>query len=76
MRRAAQGAIIQPEVTAGIAAFVAGCPAVPVRSRFDRRTADHLLALAWCDWDQARSCAAPKDFRALKAKTFLDRFDG
>ena len=86
------GAIIKPEVTVGIGAIVAagavvtkdvgpfavvaGCPAVPIRSRFDSRTADRLLALAWWDWDHARLRDALTDFRALKAEAFLDKYGG
>lgn len=86
------GAIIKPEVTVGIGAIVAsgavvtkdvapfmivaGCPATPLRPRFDARTIDRLLALAWWDWDHARLRAALRDFRTLKAEAFLDRYQG
>lgn len=86
------GAIIKPEVTVGIGAIVAsgavvtkdvapfmivaGCPATPLRPRFDARTIDRLLALAWWDWDHARLRAALQDFRTLKAEAFLDRYQG
>jgi phosphonate metabolism protein (transferase hexapeptide repeat family) len=85
------GAIIKPEVSVGIGAIVAagavvtkdvapfmivaGCPAAPLRTRFDARTIDRLLALAWWDWDHARLRAALMDFRALKAEAFLDRYE-
>ncbi|MFZ5749490.1 MAG: chloramphenicol acetyltransferase [Pseudomonadota bacterium] len=86
------GAIIKPEVTVGIGAIVAsgavvtkdvapfmivaGCPASPLRPRFDARTVDRLLALAWWEWDHARLRAALQDFRTLRAETFLDRYQG
>jgi phosphonate metabolism protein (transferase hexapeptide repeat family) len=86
------GAIIKPEVTVGIGAIVAsgavvtrnvdpfmivaGCPAQPLRLRFDVRTIDRLLALAWWTWDHARLRAALADFRALKAEAFLERYEG
>lgn len=86
------GAIIKPEVTVGIGAIVAsgavvtkdvapfmivaGCPATPLRPRFDARTVDRLLALAWWDWDHARLRAALQDFRTLRAEAFLDRYQG
>ena len=86
------GAIIKPEVTVGIGAIVAagavvtrdvapfaivaGCPAVPIRTRFDTRTAERLLALAWWDWPHDRLRAALADFRALKAEAFLDLYGG
>lgn len=84
------GAIIKPEVAVGIGAIVAsgavvtknvppfmmvaGCPAVPLRPRFDARIIDRLLALAWWDWDHARLGAALQDFRTLKAEAFLEKY--
>jgi phosphonate metabolism protein (transferase hexapeptide repeat family) len=84
------GAIIKPEVTVGIGAvvaagavvtkdvapfmIVAGCPATPLRPRFDDRTIERLLTLAWWGWDHARLRAALQDFRSLKAEAFLDRY--
>ncbi len=86
------GAIIKPEVTVGIGAIVAagavvtrdadpfmivaGCPAQPLRARFDPRTVDRLLALAWWTWDHARLRTALADFRALPAEAFLERHGG
>jgi hypothetical protein len=86
------GAIIKPEVTVGIGAIVAagavvtkdvgpfaivaGCPAVPIRLRFDARTVERLLELAWWEWDHSRLRAALTDFRALKAEAFLDKYGG
>jgi phosphonate metabolism protein (transferase hexapeptide repeat family) len=86
------GAIIKPEVTVGIGAIVAagavvtrnvdpfmivaGCPAQPLRSRFDARTIDRLLALAWWTWDHARLRGALQDFRSLKAEAFLEKHQG
>lgn len=83
------GAIIKPEITIGAGAIVAsgavvtrdvppfmivaGCPASPLRPRFDPRTIDRLMALAWWDWDHSRLRAALTDFRALKAEAFLDK---
>ena len=55
---------------------MAGCPAVPIRSRFDARTIDRLLALAWWTWSHDRLRDALMDFRALKAEAFLDRYGG
>lgn len=86
------GAIIKPELTIGIGAviaagavvtkdvdpfmMVAGCPARPLRARFDARTIDRLLALAWWDWDHARLRSALTDFRSLKAEAFLEKYQG
>jgi hypothetical protein len=84
------GAIIKPEVSVGIGAIVAsgavvtrdvdpfmivaGNPARPLRARFDQRTIDRLLDLAWWDWGHDRLRAALADFRSLSAEAFLDRY--
>ena len=84
------GAIIKPEVSVGIGAIVAsgavvtkdvppfmivaGCPATPLRPRFDPRTIDRLLALSWWTWDHARLRSALQDFRSLKAEAFLEKY--
>jgi len=83
------GAIIKPEVTISAGAvvasgavvtrdvppfmIVAGCPATPLRPRFDPRTIDRLMALAWWDWDHIRLRHALTDFRMLKAEGFLEK---
>jgi phosphonate metabolism protein (transferase hexapeptide repeat family) len=83
------GAIIKPEVTVGTGAIVAagamvtrdvdpfmivaGCPARPLRARFDARTVERLLALGWWTWDHARLRAALQDFRSLTAEAFLEK---
>ena len=83
------GAIIKPEVTIGAGAIVAsgavvtkdvppftivaGCPATPLRPRFDPRTTQRLMALAWWDWDHSRLRAALTDFRTLQAEAFLEK---
>jgi hypothetical protein len=54
--------------------IVAGCPAVPLRARFDEGTIDRLLDLAWWDWGHDRLRAALADFRRLTAEEFLDRY--
>ncbi|UWQ16780.1 DapH/DapD/GlmU-related protein [Jannaschia sp. M317] len=86
------GAMIKPEVTLGDGAvvaagavvtkdvdpytIVAGAPAKPLRQRQPREIADRLIALAWWDWSHDALRVALKDFRALDAETFLDRYDG
>ncbi len=83
------GAIIKPELTIGAGAIVAsgavvtkdvppfmivaGCPATPLRPRFDPRTIDRLMALDWWDWDHARLREALTDFRTLQAEAFLEK---
>ncbi len=83
------GAIIKPEVTIGAGAIVAsgavvtkdvppfvivaGCPATPLRPRFDARTTQRLMTLAWWDWDHSRLREALQDFRTLQAEAFLEK---
>lgn len=83
-------AVIRPEVTVGDGAvvaagaivtkdvdpytIVAGIPAVPIRARFDEKTAQRLVALAWWDWPHADLRAALADFRALDVAAFLDKY--
>ncbi len=85
------GVIVKPELTVGIGAIVAagavvtkdvapftivaGCPAIPLRTRFPATVIDRLLALAWWDWDHDRLRAALEDFRRLQAEAFLDRYE-
>ena len=86
------GAIIKPEVTIGAGAIiasgavvtrdvppfmiVAGCPATPLRPRFDAPIIDRLLALAWWDWDHQALRAALQDFRKMQAEAFLEKYHG
>jgi phosphonate metabolism protein (transferase hexapeptide repeat family) len=85
------GAIIKPDITIGAGAIVAsgavvtkdvapfvivaGCPAQPLRPRFDARTIDRLMALAWWGWDHSRLRGALQDFRSLKAEAFLEKYE-
>lgn len=85
-------AIIKPDVTVGAGAIVAsgavvtkdvapflivaGCPAVPIRGRFDPAVSDRLMALAWWDWGHDRLRQALPDFRAMKAEAFLEKYGG
>lgn len=85
------GAIIKPEVSIGIGAIVAagavvtrdvapfqivaGLPAQRIRGRFDERTIERLLALAWWDWSHDRLRNALSDFRTLSAEAFLDQYE-
>jgi phosphonate metabolism protein (transferase hexapeptide repeat family) len=86
------GAIIKPDVTIGAGAIVAsgavvtrdvapfqivaGCPATPLRSRFDASVSARLLTLAWWDWDHAKLREALPDFRGLPVEAFLDKYHG
>lgn len=85
-------AIIRPEVSVGHGAVVAagaivtkdvppytivtGVPAQPMRRRYDERTAERMIALAWWDWSHGQIRAALEDFRALTAEAFLDKYEG
>lgn len=85
------GAMIKPEVTLGHGSVVAsgaivtrdvdpytvvaGLPAKPVRARYAPGIADRMMALAWWDWSHDRLRATLKDFRALSAEDFLERYE-
>lgn len=85
------GAMIKPEVTLGDGAvvaagavvtkdvdpytIVAGTPAKPLRLRQPRDIADRLIALAWWNWPHDQLRAALTDFRAMKAETFLEKYE-
>ena len=86
------GAMIKPEVTLGHGAvvaagavvtrdvdpytIVAGTPAKNLRLRQTPEIAQRLIVLAWWDWSHDRLRAALKDFRALDAEAFLEKYEG
>ncbi|MCW5691698.1 MAG: chloramphenicol acetyltransferase [Pseudolabrys sp.] len=53
-----------------------GNPARVLRPRFAKGIAERMLALAWWDWPHERLHTALKDFRALSAEQFLDKYEG
>ncbi len=55
--------------------IVGGVPAKPIRERFDRKTAERFMKLAWWDWDHDRLQAALPDFRTLSADSFLIKYN-
>ncbi len=69
----ASGAI----VTKDVAPFtiVAGVPATPMRERFDRITAERLIALAWWNWSHDQLRLALDDFRNLPIAVFLEKYE-
>jgi len=46
-----------------------------MRMRQPQKIADRLIALSWWDWPHDALGAALKDFRALTAEAFLDRYE-
>ncbi len=86
------GAQVRPEITIGHGAvvaggaivtkdvppymIVAGIPATPLRARYDDKTAERMMALAWWDWPHARLRTALEDFRTLKAEAFVEKYAG
>jgi hypothetical protein len=53
-----------------------GNPARVLRPRFAKGIAERMLALAWWDWPHETLHTALKDFRALSAEQFLDKYEG
>jgi phosphonate metabolism protein (transferase hexapeptide repeat family) len=70
----AAGAVVTKDVAPY--AIVAGNPARLIRPRFPQDIAARLEALAWWDWPHDQLRAALRDFRALSAEGFLDRYEG
>ncbi len=86
------GAQVRPEITIGHGAvvaggaivtkdvppymIVAGIPATPLRARYDDKTAERMMALAWWDWPHDALRAALEDFRTLKAEAFVEKYAG
>lgn len=56
-------------------AVVVGNPARAVKRRFDERSVERLLALAWWDWNHERLRKALPDFRTLDIEAFLTRHE-
>ena len=85
------GAIILPGRTIGTGAVIAGgavvtkdvapytivggTPAKILKRRFDERTAERMMALAWWDWDHERLRVAVPEFQSLSAAAFLERYE-
>jgi phosphonate metabolism protein (transferase hexapeptide repeat family) len=65
-------------VTRDVAPYqiVGGAPARPIRSRFDARQAERLMAPAWWDWPRERFREALPDIRALSVDAFLETYGG
>ena len=64
-------------VTKDIPAYsiAVGNPARVLRPRFAPDVAARLKALAWWDWPHDKLHAALKDFRALSAEQFVDKYE-
>lgn len=54
--------------------IVVGVPSKPVRKRFDEETCAKLSALKWWDWPHDVLKKRMKDFRALDAASFADKY--
>lgn len=55
-------------------AIVGGAPARFLKWRHPQPVVERLRALAWWDWDHERLRRALKDFRALSAEAFLEKY--
>jgi len=84
------GAIVMPGVTIGTGCVVGagavvtkdidtymiavGVPAIPLRPRFDAKTVEGLLRIAWWDWTHEKLRDHLQDFRTLPAAEFVERY--
>lgn len=66
------GAVVSKDVEPYM--IVGGVAAKPIRERFDRKTAEAFIKLAWWDWDHDRLRASLDDFRNLDANTFINKY--
>ena len=66
------GAIVTKDVPPF--AIVVGNPGRVLRSRFDERVVEDLLAIRWWDWPHERLGVAMSDFRALGAAEFCAKY--
>ncbi|MBM7067986.1 chloramphenicol acetyltransferase [Actibacterium sp. 188UL27-1] len=69
----AAGAIVTKDVDPYM--IVAGCPATPLRPRFDPEIRQRLLDLAWWDWSHDKLRATLLDFRSMSIEAFLDHHE-
>lgn len=68
------GAVVTKDVPPYMIAV--GNPARVLRPRFTDGVAERMLKLGWWDWPHERLHAALRDFRALSAEQFLDKYEG
>ncbi len=68
------GAVVTKDIPPYMIAV--GNPARVLRPRFPADIAERMIKLAWWDWPHDRLHAALKDFRALPALAFLEKYDG
>jgi phosphonate metabolism protein (transferase hexapeptide repeat family) len=66
------GAVVSKDVPAY--AVVAGVPARAIRFRFDEKTQEALLRIAWWDWSRDQLTAALQDFRNLGIQDFIRKY--
>ncbi len=66
------GAVVSKDVEPYM--IVGGVAAKPIRERFDRKTAEAFIKLAWWDWDHDRLRASLADFRTLSAEDFISKY--
>ena len=68
------GAVVTKDIPAY--AIAVGNPARVLRPRFPADIAERMIGLSWWDWPHERIGQVLKDFRALSAEQFLDKYEG
>ena len=69
----AAGAIVTKDVAPYV--IVGGNPAREIKRRLPENIGERMQALAWWDWSHDQLHAALKDFRALDAEAFIERYE-
>jgi phosphonate metabolism protein (transferase hexapeptide repeat family) len=66
------GAVVRHDVEPY--SIVVGVPAKPIRWRFEQPVREALQQIAWWDWSRGAIKLALRDFRALSAEEFVEKY--